>query len=224
MPKKAGRSRKYPIKTGMKKSKSKRNMSKNRPKLSQYTPYSYKFDLLPNVLASGTGSGGSIVEFIAASSQVGAYPLTQASSLSTPVGSGTLFANTYDFGFATAFKLSDIANYTSYITNDYNEAGKICSTISPECQEKRYEIFDAKIFLNACGIDYYEVVKSDKPTHYQTDVDFDVIDFCNAYDLNFNRGSVVKYVARAGKKDDEIKDLEKALDFIQREIKYLKEK
>jgi len=118
----------------------------------------------------------------------------------------------------------NVANYTSYITNDYNEAGKICSTISPECQEKRYEIFDAKIFLNACGIDYYEVVKSDKPTHYQTDVDFDVIDFCNAYDLNFNRGSVVKYVARAGKKDDEIKDLEKALDFIQREIKYLKEK
>lgn len=87
-----------------------------------------------------------------------------------------------------------------------------------------YEKFDANIFLNACGIDYYEVVKSEKPTHYQTDVDFDVIDFCNSYDLNFNRGSVVKYVARAGKKDDEIKDLEKALDFIQREIKYLKEK
>ena len=44
------------------------------------------------------------------------------------------------------------------------------------------------------------------------------------YNLNFNRGNVIKYVARAGKKDDEIKDLEKALDFIQREIKYLKEK
>jgi len=71
---------------------------------------------------------------------------------------------------------------------------------------------------------FKRVVKSEKPSHYQTDVDFDVIDLCNAYDLNFNRGSVVKYVARAGKKDDEIKDLEKALDFIQREIKYLKEK
>jgi len=67
-------------------------------------------------------------------------------------------------------------------------------------------------------------MNQNKPAHYQTDVDFDVIDFCNAYDLNFNRGSVVKYAARAGKKDDEIKDLEKALDFIQREIKYLKEK
>ena len=87
-----------------------------------------------------------------------------------------------------------------------------------------YEKFDANIFLNACGIDYYEVAKSEKPTHYQTDNNIDIIDFCKMYNLNFNRGNVIKYVARAGKKDDEIKDLEKALDFIQREIKYLKEK
>lgn len=68
------------------------------------------------------------------------------------------------------------------------------------------------------------VVKSEKPIHYQTDNNIDVIDFCKMYNLNFNLGNVVKYVARAGKKDDEMKDLEKALDFIQREIKYLKEK
>lgn len=62
------------------------------------------------------------------------------------------------------------------------------------------------------------------PLHYNTNEGIDVIDFCNYYKLNFNRGNVVKYVARAGKKDDEIKDLEKALDYIQREIKYLREK
>ena len=118
----------------------------------------------------------------------------------------------------------NVTDYISYITNDYNKEGKICSTISPECQEKIYEKFDANIFLNACGIDYYEVVKSEKPTHYQTDNNIDIIDFCKMYNLNFNRGNVIKYVSRAGKKDDEIKDLEKALDFIQREIKYLKEK
>lgn len=60
-----------------------------------------------------------------------------------------------------------------------------------------------------------------KPTHYKTN-SFDVIDFCKEYNLNFNRGNIVKYVARAGKKDDEIKDLEKALDYLQREINYLK--
>lgn len=46
----------------------------------------------------------------------------------------------------------NVDNYTSYITNDYNEEGEICSTISPECQEIIYKKFDAKIFLNACGI------------------------------------------------------------------------
>ena len=43
------------------------------------------------------------------------------------------------------------------------------------------------------------------------------------YSLNFNRGNIIKYIARAGKKDDEIKDLKKAKDYIEREIKYLEE-
>jgi hypothetical protein len=48
----------------------------------------------------------------------------------------------------------------------------------------------------------------------------DVIDFNNKYDLNFNLGSAVKYLARAGKKQGETKqsDLKKALDFITREL------
>lgn len=58
------------------------------------------------------------------------------------------------------------------------------------------------------------------PSHYKAN-EFDVIDFCNDYGLNFNRGNVVKYVARAGKKENELKDLKKALDYIQREIKFL---
>lgn len=116
-----------------------------------------------------------------------------------------------------------------YITNNLADEEMNISNIPDNSNKLRYsrriyEKFDANIFLNACGIDYYEVVKSDKPSHYQTENNIDIIDFCKMYDLNFNRGNVIKYVARAGKKDDEIKDLEKALDFIQREIKYLKEK
>ena len=60
-----------------------------------------------------------------------------------------------------------------------------------------------------------------KPTHYQNKSNYDVIDFCNDYKLNFNRGSAVKYIARAGKKEDEIKELKKAIDFLEREIKFL---
>ena len=58
--------------------------------------------------------------------------------------------------------------------------------------------------------------------HYATDEGFDVIDICKAYDLNFNRGNSVKYICRAGKKDDELGDLLKAQDFLEREIKYLR--
>lgn len=48
----------------------------------------------------------------------------------------------------------------------------------------------------------------------------DVIDFNKKYDLNFNLGSSVKYIARAGKKSNESKekDLNKAIDCIKREL------
>lgn len=62
------------------------------------------------------------------------------------------------------------------------------------------------------------------PLHYVSDSTYDVIDICKVYDLNFNIGNVVKYCVRAKKKHNEIADLEKAVDYLQREIKYLKEK
>ena len=61
-------------------------------------------------------------------------------------------------------------------------------------------------------------------THYDSGKEYDLIDVCKDYSLNFNRGNVMKYVARAGKKDDELKDLRKALDYLQREIAYLEDK
>jgi len=60
--------------------------------------------------------------------------------------------------------------------------------------------------------------------HYDSGKEYDLIDVCKDYSLNFNRGNVMKYVARAGKKDDELKDLRKALDYLQREIAYLEDK
>lgn len=67
------------------------------------------------------------------------------------------------------------------------------------------------------------VTEFDIPKHYENEFGFDVIDFCNMYKLNFNKGNIVKYITRAGKKDDELKDLKKALDYLQREIKYLED-
>lgn len=60
--------------------------------------------------------------------------------------------------------------------------------------------------------------------HYDNGKEYDLIDVISDYGLNFNRGNIVKYVCRAGKKDDEIKDLEKALDYLTREIEILRKK
>jgi hypothetical protein len=61
------------------------------------------------------------------------------------------------------------------------------------------------------------------PKHY-TDGNIEVIDFIEDKGLNFHKGNVVKYVARAGKKDPskEIEDLKKALWYLNREINRLK--
>lgn len=46
-------------------------------------------------------------------------------------------------------------------------------------------------------------------------------DVIREWGLNFNLGSAVKYIARAGRKDDIIRDLSKARQFIEFEIEYL---
>ena len=61
----------------------------------------------------------------------------------------------------------------------------------------------------------------EKPNYYQS-TSIDVVDLCKLYDINFNKGNVIKYVCRAGKKDNEIQDLKKAVEYLQREIEHLK--
>jgi hypothetical protein len=58
--------------------------------------------------------------------------------------------------------------------------------------------------------------------HYENGKGYDVIDFAEHYQLSFTRGNIIKYVVRAGKKDDEIKDLEKAMDYLKREIEFVR--
>ena len=58
--------------------------------------------------------------------------------------------------------------------------------------------------------------------HYDNGKDYDVIYIIKDYQLNFNKGNIIKYICRAGKKDNEIKDLEKALDYLKIEIEYLR--
>ena len=59
-------------------------------------------------------------------------------------------------------------------------------------------------------------------THYENGKDYDIIDVIRDYDLNFCRGNIIKYIARAGKKQDELLDLIKAQDYLNREIELLR--
>lgn len=57
------------------------------------------------------------------------------------------------------------------------------------------------------------------PEYYQSDDGFDAIDVIEAFDLNFNLGNVIKYVLRAGKKNESVEsDLKKAIWYLKREI------
>ena len=62
--------------------------------------------------------------------------------------------------------------------------------------------------------------KVNHPSYYQWRIE--TIDYIEDKDLNFNLWNVIKYVSRAGKKDDIIQDLEKAKWYIEREINRLK--
>lgn len=57
----------------------------------------------------------------------------------------------------------------------------------------------------------------DRPIHYQGKK-FDAIDVIEEFDLGFNLGNAIKYIIRAGKKEDYIEDLKKSYWYIQREI------
>lgn len=60
----------------------------------------------------------------------------------------------------------------------------------------------------------------DHPPHYHRNTGVEVIDAIEAWQLGFNLGNVVKYVARAGHKMDREEDLKKALWYLMREISY----
>lgn len=56
------------------------------------------------------------------------------------------------------------------------------------------------------------------PGHYQTPDGLEAIDVIEAFKFNFHLGNAFKYIARAGKKNTYIQDLEKAAWYINREI------
>ena len=84
-----------------------------------------------------------------------------------------------------------------------------------------------KRISEALNIDYKELdIKEDKkemvdhPKHYNMGK-YEAIDVIEDWQLNFNLGNTVKYISRAGHKDNIIQDLKKALWYLIREINRL---
>lgn len=55
------------------------------------------------------------------------------------------------------------------------------------------------------------------PTHYQGK-QFEVIDIIEDFGLGFCLGNAIKYILRAGKKENREKDLRKAIWYLEREL------
>lgn len=61
------------------------------------------------------------------------------------------------------------------------------------------------------------------PEHYGGEKNpYEAIKVIEAWDLGFCLGNTIKYIARAGKKDEIIQDLEKAKWYLDRRIQQLK--
>ena len=95
----------------------------------------------------------------------------------------------------------------------YKEPGSDCCN-TPAQIVKHYEL----LFGDKARIE--EAV--DHPAHYCYSK-YEPKDVIRDWGLNFNLGSAVKYIARAGRKDDIIQDLEKAKKFLEFEIEALQE-
>ena len=56
------------------------------------------------------------------------------------------------------------------------------------------------------------------PAHYAEGRKYEPIKVISDWGLNFNLGSALKYIARAGRKGDPVEDLQKAIEYLQFEI------
>ena len=69
----------------------------------------------------------------------------------------------------------------------------------------------------SCGVDDNQVVK---PQHYERWT-IEPVTFIMTNDMEFWRGNVIKYVSRAGFKNNEVEDLRKAQRYLQMRINQL---
>ena len=84
---------------------------------------------------------------------------------------------------------------------------------------KRFEEMNQREVTITISKDKSEKEMVNHPKHYGgKDDPYEAIKVIEAWGLGFCLGNTLKYISRAGKKDDIIQDLEKALFYLDREI------
>lgn len=114
---------------------------------------------------------------------------------------------------------------TFYEGAPYVHVDDICGNYSngaPEIEDLSDRIHKAKELYGIKNPPVNDVVSH--PSHYTAGRKYEPKDVIRDWELNFNLGSAVKYISRAGRKDDMIQDLKKARQFLDFEIDYLEEK
>ena len=100
--------------------------------------------------------------------------------------------------------------YNKAPINKNTESKKCCCSSSTNKQENLNPTLEDK---------EYKKEAVNHPSHYQGNK-FEVIDIIEDYKLGFNLGNAIKYILRAGKKNDYKEDLQKAIWYLQREISH----
>ena len=85
---------------------------------------------------------------------------------------------------------------------------------------------DRRHYENMCNEerDYNDFDPVNHPSHYCEGRKYEPIDVIEDWKLDFLTGNALKYISRAGRKNDESEDLEKAVFYLNRRIKQIKNK
>lgn len=130
------------------------------------------------------------------------------------------------------FELAEIHKIVRAITQDTPEE-KVRAQLAEEHSPRLTIAGENEHLLNVNAKGLYKAIKAEHqkssqpdpinhPAHYGgQDNPYEAIKVIEAWNANFNIGNTLKYIARAGKKDNSIQDLQKAKWYLEREIQNL---
>lgn len=108
-------------------------------------------------------------------------------------------------------------NYCVYsYTTILSETGMGCNNLNLCTDNSLFKPTEEWLEM-CCKLEKEQKEMINHPSHYNKGK-YEAIEVIEDWQLNFNLGNTVKYIARAGHKDNIIQDLKKSLWYLQREI------